>query len=331
MKIWTVIYNYFAVLLMLFMMVIFYGALSRNDLEFQTIRLKYIMENATQGGFQAALDDTNLGMSYVNPGDVTISPQNTLEVFKSIFLMSYGLSLSAENFTDLDHYISSAVLATNNGYYIATQKNFNSIQLSWGLKKPYDISYNGGLDDVAYDLDDQGWVLAQENGPYVTITNGTQWSQLPPNIPVPTTSVVIQDVNTEITNDINYNIHQRDAVGQSTVNGVTKTFYTQDPANQFIYLPYVQTASGDNPITEPSLFVSITGIDFAGAQTVSSQSVAGYTVAQPRRVLGFVDNGINYYCYAGQLPSSDQVVAYFTTVQQAADAGYYPDLALLSN
>lgn len=249
---------------------------------------------------------------------------------KTIVLLSYGLSLSSENYSDLDHYISSAVLATNNGYYIATQKSFNSPQLTWGIKKPYSISYNGGEDTVAYDLTDQGWVLADNSGGTVTIQNGTQWSQLPPNITQPTSFRIVSDINQEIMNDINYSIKQRNIIGTKVVSGQAQNIYSRDPANQFIYLPSVQTVTGDNPITKPSFFVTMSGVDFSGTETVSAQSVAGYTVARRRYVLGFIDGGQKYYCYNGQLSNLSEVVAYFRSVTQAANAGYSPNLVDLS-
>lgn len=329
MRVWATLYNFFAVLLLMFIFMVMYKDIIENERQFEELRLKYAVDYATEAAFVASLEGGNLGISYQDLQNVRVVPENTLGVFKTAILMSYDMSLSEENYSSLDNYIASGVLAVADGYYIATPKQYEDNKLSWGLKKPYRIDY--GTDTaVAYNLSNENWALVRQAGSTLTIQRGIRWNDLPEYVTKPTADEITTKLNKLIMDDINYNIRERNREKMKVSSTVTTDGIRSKDVNDFVYLPSVQTESGVNTITKPSIFFSLAGVDFAGTHRIEAQSVGGFTVVKKRRIIVFNEGGTNYYCYEGQLDDISRITNFYNSTDEAAKNGYIPHLVNLS-
>ena len=328
MRVWDTIFNFFAILILAFIVVSVHRDIRVNEEQLAKIKLDYAIDYATEGAFITSLEGGNLGISYQDLQNVRINPENTLEVFKTILALNYNMSLSTANLNSLDAYISSAVLAVDDGYYIATLQQTDteednmsggSYKLKWGLKKPYKMAYSGNR-YVGYNISSEEWVLVKPSGSSVSITSGETWSKLATQESIaPTRDLITKEINKLISDDINYNIKK--------MNEINRDYHKR----QFIYLPSATTTSGVNNISKPSLFITLSNVDFGGTQRIEAQSVGGFTIAKKVRVLGFTEGGVRYYCYEGQLPNLNLVEKFFNTVDDAAMEGYRPHVDYLRN
>lgn len=330
MKAWATLFNFFGALMLIYIIMIMHHDIRDNERQFEELKLRYAIDYATEGAFLASLEGGNLGISYQDLQNVTINPSNTLPVFKNIMAMSYDMSLSRANMDALDQYISGAVIAIADGYYIASLEEVDTpnqqgrggeYQLKWGLKKPYTIQH--GIDRyVAYNLSSEKWALAEQSGATLNLRRGETWAELTTLEGIaPNRQNITTQINKLITRDINYNINKRNNI------------YNTETKKDFIYLPSQQTQSGVNSITKPSIFITMSGVDFAGSQKLEAKSVGGFTIAKKRRVLGFTDGGIKYYAYETQLPPAKVALVeqFYNTVDEAALAGYRPHVDYLRN
>lgn len=313
------------------MVMVLYRDVRINEKQFQELRLRYAVDYATEAAFMASLEGGNLGITYQDLQNVKINPENTLEVFKSVLALSYDMSLSKENLKALDQYIASAVLVVSDGYYIASLQEVDTdddtatggeYELRWGLKKPFVFGYpaDNPIKYVAYNISTESWVLVKPSGNGIQIVSKPTYKELVATEGIaPDKENVLKEINKRIADDINYNINRRNEI------------YSKMGKNDFIYLPASQTINGINAITKPSIFITLSGVDFAGSQKIEAKSVGGFTLAKKRRVLGFVKNGEKYYCYESQIPESELglVREFFNTVEEAAEAGYRPYLDYL--
>lgn len=328
MKVWAVIYNIFGSLLVMFIVLVLFRDINENERQLQELRLKYAVDYATEGAFQASLEGGNLGISYQDLQNIKVVPENVLSVFKGIMMTSYGMSYSEQNFIGLDNYISGAVLALADGYYILSPKDFNDSTLIWGLKKPYTVKYSN-TEYIAYNISNQNWMLAR-NSAVNPIVRGDDWASLRNSgFETGVTDDVLRQkittlVNRRLTDDINYSIKQRNMYRNSV--GTIESMGREVKLDDFVYLPSVQTDSGVNSVTKPSLLMIMSGVDFAGVSRLDSKSIGGLTVAKKVRVLAYSRGGKLYYCYEGQLPSTQVVDRFFNSTDEAAKAGYTPDL-----
>ena len=186
MKGWSAIFNLFGLMILAFFMMVLHNEIRSNDKDFAELHLQYAVDYATEAAFQASLEGDSLDISYQDLQNIKINPANVLDDFKTTLMMSFDMAMSQMNKDSIDHYIASAVLAVNDGYYIATPQEINSdtasvsgsqYALKWGMKKPYTIK-NGDNDYVAYHLSDEIWVRAKESGGKMTLVNGKSFSSL---------------------------------------------------------------------------------------------------------------------------------------------------------
>lgn len=331
MRVWSVIYNVFGSLLIMFILLVLYRDIVENERQFEELRLKYAIDYATEGAFQASLEGGNLGISYQDLQNIKVVPENVLSVFKGIMMTSYDMSYSEQNFKGLDNYISGAVLALSDGYYILTPKDYNNSELIWGLKKPYSVKYSD-TQYVAYNISNQNWMMARKSDVNPVI-RGDDWASLRASgVEVGVSDTALRQkintlINRRLTDDINYTIKQRNLYRNSL--GVVESMGREVKLDDFVYLPAVQTDSGVNSITKPSLLMIMSGVDFAGTTRLESKSIGGLTVAKKIRVLAYVRDGKKYYCYEGQLPETQVVDRFYNSTDEAAKGGYTPDLVNL--
>lgn len=370
MRVWSAVFNLFAILLIMYMMVIFYRDVQMNENQLDQMRLDLAIDNATQAGFDATLKGGDIDINYQDMQNAKLEPEKSLPIFKTIMLLSYDMSLSDENMTRMDNYISASVLATENGYYIATPKSDGDLSLAWGLKKPYTIDYSLGVNKpdgskdvvlpikVAFNLSTENWVAmttstqANSNGSNsvnlnekgIVIDRGNSWTKrLGDNalitdytIDTPKRSTVTKAINKSIMDDVNYYIQYRNSVIEekraSDGTIVDELNYISGFDNDFVYLPSVTTLTGINAIKKPTFFTTLANVDFAGTGNLQAKAVGGQTLVKKVRVIGFTKGGKKYYAYEGQMPDAvrDGADDMFNSSVEAALEGYYPHLEYLS-
>jgi hypothetical protein len=91
---------------------------------------------------------------------------------------------------------------------------------------------------------------------------------------------------------------------------------------QRFYLPLTSGSIGVNRLESPTLITSIRDVSLGGGAKSDMSSVNGVTVREPRLVLGWTKNGRKYYDYADNVDVENCEI--FTTIENAAKAGYYP-------
>lgn len=329
MKVWGSIFNFFALILLMYLMMIGKDIIGANERQFEEIRLRYAVDYATGAAFSSAVESDNIGVTYEDLQGVKLNPNEVLDSFKSIMCLNYDMSLSEANFSMLDRYISFATLITNNGYYIASLQELDTTDdkvnggeygMVWSLKKPYVLDY--GTKSVAVALYDESWVLAKENGTGVVLSRGASFSDLALSEGIVLERGKITDfVNQRLSDDINNTIRTRNEV------------YREYDGNTFVHIPVTKdSVTGVNAIEKPTFLIGIQGVDFAGPEKLSVTSVGGYKVTRKYRVLAFRENGQKYFCYETQIPDSamDSVEDFYDTMEEAALEGYLPHLEYLS-
>jgi hypothetical protein len=304
-------------MILMMLIVVYYNTATVIDREFQEERLRLAVDYAAEAAFQTSLTVEDLGMEYLDMSNVTVNPGNCLDIFKSVLCLNYNMSASEENLAHLDNYIPTGVLCGNNGYYILTMSEddttpTNGVKggeycLRWSVKKPYTVRI--GNTYYAVDIRRGSWVSVRDNGGNLEVSEGTS---LPYGIDK---DGVLRLVNTRIAQDMLYEIQRRN--------------FNKEAWEYKFYLPPVQTTSGVNPITGPSLLIFVEGVDFASPVKVDAVSVAGFKTIRKKVVIGYKDpsTGRKYYAYEGQLPSSLLLYAdnYYNDVEDAAKAGYAPN------
>lgn len=329
MGVWSTFYNFLGALLLGFMLLVMYNDIEVNKKQFEELRLKYVVDYATEGAFLQALLGDNLGISYKDLESVNVTPENTLETFKSIFLMSYDMSISESNMNMLDNYIKVAVLVNNDGFYVADlvevdtpklQGAGGEYELRWGLKRPFATGYpsSNPTKYVAYNLSTDFWVMAKKNGSNMEIKYGKDFSELAPEGVFTTREIINKEVSRLITNAINASVKRRNELYGKI-------------SDSFIYIPSSQTMEGVNSLNKPSMLISVGGVDFVSSKPLEASSVGGFTIHKKKRVLGFTKGGVKYYCYESQLPKSELglVDDFFNTTEEAAQKGYRPHMDYL--
>lgn len=335
MRVWSIIFNMFGMLILLFMTVILYRDIKVNNKQLEEIHLNYAIDYATRAGFQSALRGGDLGIKYEDLQNANVDPENVLKVYKAVLLTSYDYALSDMNYASMDNYISSAVLAVDNGYYIASPRTDNDASLTWGIKKPYAIHYTNGS-YVSYNLSNEKWVGVKDLGSSLKLDRGDSWTRayqgnarlVAYTNTVPKRSEVTAQINRNITQDINFNIRERNKIIEQQPDGTDKKVYIGSQSD-FVYLPAVQTATGINAITKPSLFTTLSNVDFAGREKIEAKSVGGTTLNKKKRVIAFIEDGKKYYCYEGQIDDAYKAVNMYNSTEEAARNGYYPSLKYL--
>jgi len=314
MKVWSAIFNFFAVFLLFFMLISFHLVDLSMDRSFQELRLRYAVDYATEAAFLEALGGADVGLDYLDLTDVLLAPGESLRVFTTLLAKSYGLAVTDDNLTHLSNFIPVAILATNSGYYVASMQEVNRPagtgglhKLSWGIKRPYTVTV--GNITYAVNLLNDEWISARElGGTTIELLEGRE---LPMGV---SREIIDLNVSRSITSSVNHAISERNRLNTSLLWEYT------------FFMPTDITAAGIHNVDYPSLIVILQGADFAGSRRLNSVSVGGFRVERQTTVLGFTEGGIRYYCYEGQLPSHliGSVVDFFNSVEDAARAGFSP-------
>jgi hypothetical protein len=326
-RVWSTIANIFGIFFLGFYLITFYNLAKLNDKQFEELRLRYVVNYATEAAFLSSLEVYDIGIEYQDLEGVNIDPSYCLDIFKAMVCLNYDMSLSDENFSMLENYIPVAVLMANDGYYVTSMVEVDDIYdnlpgsnyaLKLSMKKPYTIK----LDEdapvsqsnplYAFDLHSENWTSAFSVNGKLQISNGESF---PTGI---NRNTVTRAVTTRITEEINYAIKQRNEL-------------YNDNLSTLFYLPSSLTYSGINTLDKPAMLIMMQNVDFACSERINAVSLGGVKVDRKRNVVGFVENNRRYYCYETQLPQTavNSVVDFYNDVEDAAEAGFYPHFVYL--
>lgn len=348
MKVWSAIFNMFAVIIIAFLLILFYRTEEVNSRQFEELRLRYAMDYATEAGFRVTIGVDDISMDYVDMDNVQINPSLALETFKAVICLSYDMSISDENMMHIENSIPTGLLFTRDGYYIldlaeidTTPKSVaqggdgvhgGEYALKWSVKYPYKIYKESMGKKYWYattlnPLADESWTRVEVGTGL--IADGKSFNDPINGI----TGITAKEVRTNISNlvmsDIEYVIDNRNY--QNTIN---------DKMGKF-YLP---TSSGTkttiNNVRRPTLMMFMQGVDFTGAKRVDASSVGGVMTTRKKLVVAFIDmgTGSKYYCYEKQLTELQKkfpdktykAINFFEKMEDAALEGYEPHVLALS-
>ncbi len=326
MKVWAAIFNVFAIMILMMLLVIYRNVTVTHEREFQEVRLAQAVQYSAEAAFLETLQVEDLDIEYSDIGAVVINPGDSLDIFESVMCLNYNMSASEENKAHIEAYVPTAVLSCNDGYYIATLSEIDTTindsvkgkeyRLKWSVKKPYLVQI--GATSYAVTLNNEDWISARSNAGALDIRTGTSYGESggPAGL---NKDAVLREVNTRINKDIAFQIDVRN--------------FDKNSWDYKFYLPPQQTQTGVNPISRPGLLIFMQGVDFAGTQKIDVVSVAGLKTTRKIVVIGFVDGaGNRYYCYEGQLPDAMTpfVREFFSNIDEAAKANYKPHYEYLA-
>ncbi len=321
------IFNMIGVVLISFLVLTAHKIDALHEKQFEELRLRYALDYSAEAAFRMSIESGNIDTEYESMGSIHVNPGSTLTVLKYLLCLNYDMSPSEENFKMLEKYIAFATLIVGDGYYIAELQETDTVddsvkggeyELKWGLKRPYVMKR--GKKAVGVNLFNETWRSVEEVGSSVRIAKGYTYKEAIINEGINLSkSSVNKAINEQLTDAINTSINRRNSI------------YTTIDGNNFFYLPSQQTQSGINAIERPTFMVMLQGVDFAGSRKLSAKSVSGFTTSARKKVLGFEENGVKYYCYESQIPENllDKVEDFYNTVDEAAGVGYRPHLEYL--
>lgn len=344
MKNWLMVFNFIGLCLLIVMLTTFYIQLETATTEYDTDRLSKAIEYSGEMAFDYSLTSVNSELSYQDMNQTTLSPNLCLPAFEEMMCLNYDMSLYEDNHKYIEDSIATALLATNDGYYITLmsevnetgEAHSNTFEFNWSPKLPYTIKTYDDNDklasEIAVCLGSEKWIKVNANT--MAVTSGTSYADIgsiktsPAEAGIPSQSMslsretVSRAINTRITNAITQNI---DAIGD-----------LRSDKDYTVYIPSAQTSSGLNKIDSPSLILIMKDVDFSGQAKVRNAQISGLKVIKKVHVIGYLDvAGRMKYCYESQIADSNTVqlnaIAYFNSVEEAASAGYTPDYNYIFN
>ncbi|GKX28639.1 hypothetical protein SH1V18_11190 [Vallitalea longa] len=303
------------------LIIFFFRYIERDLQEFEQLRLSYAVDYASDAAIWELLNSRDLSMDYSDFNYLSADPNLALDTFIDVFSANYGMNFDKNN---LDHikmnFIPVFVVAMYDGYYMATLKvvsnNLNYPEngisnadwdLKFGPKMPYIYKNNA---TYALNMSGESALKIEEDEktkePWLTKIEG-----LP--VGIKSKKANLSEINKIISANISYTINQINETNTKWAN----TFYI--PSS-------LTTYSGVNPIEGPSVIALVQNVDLATTKPISSFSVAGSKLEKSRMVAGYTREGIKYYCYVDNLPSSIKAENLFPNVKEAAKEGYYYDV-----
>jgi hypothetical protein len=343
-KNWLMVFNFVALGCILVMLTTYYIQLDTMTTEYDTDRLSKTIEYAGDMAFNYALASVNNELAYEDMNQITLSPERCLPSFEEMMCLNYDMSICEDNLKYIEDSITTALLATNDGYYITLmsevngtgEAHSNTFEFNWSPKLPYTIKTydddNNLASEIAVFLGSERWIKVNANT--MGITTGKTYADLGSIKTIPSEGgvaspslslnkeTVARAINTRITNAITQNI---DAISE-----------LRSDKDYSLYIPSEQTSSGLNKISSPSLIIIMKNVDFSGQAKVRNAQISGLKVVKKVRVIGYLDKtNKKKYCYESQIMDSTAVKlianAYFDSVEKAAAAGFSPDYNYIFN
>jgi len=303
------------------LMIGFYKYELNEQNEIEQLLLSYAIDYSADGAMSEALSLTDVGVDYSDNNSIRIDPNTILDSFLDIFCINYdiGRSIEAKKYIT-QNFIPAVCVAGFDGYFIAkyqpTQNDVdvyypseNELEnsrwdLAFGPKMPYTYKYNG-----SYYALNMGMKFAYDSG-------GAKYEGLAPGLHNKQAGLI--EINKTLTKEIANNINYANSTNTNWKNA--------------FFLPLqLSSHSGLNSIQGPSLIILVQNVDLRTNKPISGFSISGTEVENARTIIGYVRNGIKYYCYADSAPNlaQDDILDFFTSIEDAAQAGYYCDLEYL--
>ncbi len=295
--------------------------------EIEQLKLSYAIDYASDAGAAATLKLSHLGMDYAENGDFAMDPALALDTFLDVFCFNYDMPPTPFNKALIKNYIPVAAVAAYDGYYIASRQlvgnnggNYPETpvddgdwDLVFGMKLPYryrfgntDYALNMGLEHTA----------ALESTTLSTITG------LPPVDAGGGTKDMSEDEARALMND---------TVVQDMAYAINKTNESNPHWKNAFYIPSkLTTYSGVNPIEGPSFLIMVQNLNLTTSRPISGFSVAGSKIGKTRYVAGYSRDSRLRYTYADRVPAGVVVDRLFSTPEEAAAEGYYPDAEFMN-
>lgn len=351
MKLWTPIFNFIAIFILILLLPGYYNFSKSLDKEFDQMRLDKAVDKATKAMIYAATDVDNIELDYINPDSVILTPGEAINFFTTVMCFSYDMEPNFHNQNLVEASVCSMVLADEYGYYIAelveddVTPEINTTELT-----SMGYTYKNGLYTKKYGNVVDTIPINKTTGTDYTL----RWSMRTPysysdgvttdtfsfgycpilRINNSTGSVAllkdpIDPENTDLKNDVISKVNAQ----------VTKAIEAeilrrnQGSFDFKFYLPYETTSLGVNPIKGPSALVFLNNATYASNYKLDAVNVGGYRAQQRQYIVCFTMGGQKFYCYSKQLPESDKkyIDTYVATMQEACEAGYMPYMPYLMN
>ena len=180
MRMWGVILNFLAGLIIACMFLAFSINMRSIKEDFAYVRFNYAAQNAADAAFYSTLDVTDLEITYDDLGNPNIQPGTILPTFETMMCLQYDMALTEHNYRMMENYISGALLAVGDGFYVASMQqeteynldntpNGYTYKMTWGFKRPYLSNIKGSASSKYFDvaiglnLNDEGWRIGSTN------------------------------------------------------------------------------------------------------------------------------------------------------------------------
>lgn len=311
-------------LFLLAAVIVAFSRYAEKDLyEFEQLILSYATDYSTDASVTEILETGELSLDYADSGKTNLDPNIALNTFVDVFLMNYGMPISEDNREHVkNNFLPVFTVCTFDGYYQAVSRltsakeNYPETEpavdvdytLVFGPKMPY--KYINGSSSYAlnfggnYSLKMSGNIMTKE---YV-YPNGLEDRE-----------AGIREINKLLSTDISFQI---DTINKDNGNW----------AHTFYIPTQLTSMTGVNPIQGPGIIAIVQNVDFVTAKPISAFSIGGGRIQNKRVLIGYVRDGIKYYCYADRYesmvpqPAIDNI---FSSQKEAALASYAGDLKYL--
>lgn len=336
MRTWLNVANMLALVCLAILLVLNCKNIEIYEQQFSESRLIAAAEYAAEAAFIESVAISENLTTYESVG-VTLLTKNTLQTFDDMMAISFDMAKGEASEIAIEDSISIMCLVGNDGYYITdiTETNPGEHRLVWSPKLPYSTELtrtNGETKEtLGVTLSDEKWFLVTGYGNM--LTSGYQYDEvlkkniswINPGDPDGESITLTREfadsiVSSELTNAIAYRLSNN------------KFATRPDNSEYSMYIPAINTYTGINKINSPSLLVIINNARYSGYKGYCS-TMQGFKVAWKPKVIGFtIGSGERRYCYEGQTAYVKDVItntALYTSIEEAARAGYKPDLYAL--
>lgn len=326
MKVWSAIFNFIAVWVLIIMIVTFYRHLDILETDYETAVLRQAVEYATEAAFQRAVDEGEAA-AYTNIENIRINPASILQTFETMMCLSYDMALTDLNKELVESSILSAILCTYDGYYITKPMSDSTPQLKWSLKIPYTIKVPKGGQTYTVALrmgSEQNFVIEDSVVKSYDRFGQTEIFETRAELGAGFSSDVLNidiakaRISTIISQALAYNVYKvKEDVGGKRYR---------------VYIPPETTITGINNIERPTLIILFEGESFIGKAQIPEVAMAGLTVIAKDWVIAYRDiTGNKLYCHESKMLKTELdnfglvQEDKFPTTLEAQQKGYYPD------
>lgn len=291
--------------------------IQQETMNFEEYVLNQEVDYAVDAAAQELLEVVDIGTDYQDWGRVSVDPETALNTFQSMMLLSYDFPLTEKSYEMLStNYIPIFCVAAYDGYYLyeLQRTGDNTYYLQGTNKLPYGYEKNGAYYALNLGLDNCRKLY---NG-RLTIEDLAKEGI--------SKSEVLMQINGQLSDKLTYDFQEYQRARAYNEN----SFVLNRVA---VYIPQgLTTMTNVSAVEGPTVMAFIDGWDLNTTHSVDAFSIGGAKLEPQRMVAGYTSGGVQYYAYADLLPGYEEGVEYpvdiiklFTTVTEAAKAGYHYD------